>query len=121
LPLQAAFPAGRNRDRSSYFKGAKGEDVRYIRTAWGSAFVELAGGKTNLLYGRIHGTPYAQVDGGISGSARAQRRAAHMPVDFASLKSVLGAHQAQTGGRLKAGSLCGTVMTPASFARKDEA
>jgi hypothetical protein len=29
--------------------------------------VQLDGGKTNLIYGRIHGTPYAQVEGGIYG------------------------------------------------------
>jgi hypothetical protein len=65
--LRAVFPEDWDRGVLSYFKGAKGEDVRYIRTAWGSAFVEIAGGKTNLLYGRIHGTPYAQVGGGIAG------------------------------------------------------
>ncbi len=65
--LHAVFPEDWDRNVSSYFKGAKGEDFRYVRTAWGSAFVELVGGKTNLLYGRIHGTPYAQVEGGIYG------------------------------------------------------
>jgi len=65
--LRAVFPEDWDRNVLSYFKGAKGEDVRYLKTSWGSAFVEIAGGKTNLIYGRIHGTPYAQVDGGIFG------------------------------------------------------
>jgi hypothetical protein len=65
--LRAVFPEDWDCNVLSYFKGAKGEDVRYVRTAWGSAFVEIANGKTNVLYGRIHGTPYAQVEGGIYG------------------------------------------------------
>ncbi|MCG3150731.1 MAG: hypothetical protein PCFJNLEI_04232 [Verrucomicrobiae bacterium] len=65
--LRAVFPADWDRNVFSYFQGANGEDVRYLQTAWGSAFIEIAGGKTNLISGRIHGTPYAQVDGGIFG------------------------------------------------------
>jgi hypothetical protein len=65
--LRAVFPEDYERSVLSYFKGAKGEDFRYIKTEWGSAFVQLDGGKTNLIYGRIHGTPYAQVEGGIYG------------------------------------------------------
>jgi hypothetical protein len=65
--LRAIFPIDWDPSVLSYFKGAKGEDVRYIRTAWGSAFVEVEAGKTSVLYGRIHGTSYAQVEGGIYG------------------------------------------------------
>jgi hypothetical protein len=65
--LRAIFPEDWDQGVLSYFKGAKGEDFRYIKTAWGSAFVELADGKVGMLYGRIHGTPYAQVEGGIFG------------------------------------------------------
>ena len=62
--LRAVFPEDYDRSVLSYLKGAKGEDIRYVKTAWGSAFVEITGNTTNTLYGRIHGTPYAKVDGG---------------------------------------------------------
>jgi hypothetical protein len=65
--LRAVFPEDYDRSVLSYFKGANGEDFRYIRTGWGSALVQIEGGKTRILYGRIHGTPYAQVEGGIYG------------------------------------------------------
>lgn len=65
--LHAVFPEDWDPSVLSYFKGAKGDDFRYIKMAWGSAFVEISGNKTNLCYGRIHGTPYAEVVGGIYG------------------------------------------------------
>jgi hypothetical protein len=65
--LHAVFPEDWDRSVLSYFKGAKGEDVRYVKTAWGSAFIEITGNATNLLYGRIHGTPYARAEGGVYG------------------------------------------------------
>lgn len=65
--LRAVFPEDYDRSIASYFKGAKGEDFRYLKTGWGSALVQIEAGKTNILYGRLHGTPYAQVEGGIYG------------------------------------------------------
>jgi len=65
--LRAVFPEDWDRSVVSYFKGAKGEDYRYVTTPWGSAFVQIDGDTPRLLYGRIHGTPYAQVEGGIYG------------------------------------------------------
>lgn len=65
--LRAIFPEEWDWHVVSYFRGAHGEEVRYIRTDWGSAFVEITGGHTNPLYGRIHGTPYARASGGIFG------------------------------------------------------
>lgn len=62
--LRAVFPEQWDRNVLSYFKGNQGEDVRYLKTDWGSAFVEIAGGVTNIIYGRIHGPAYAHVPTG---------------------------------------------------------
>ncbi len=65
--LRAVFPEAWDRSVLSYFKGSDGEEMRYVRTDWGSAFMAVAPGGEKLVYGRIHGTPYARVTGGIFG------------------------------------------------------
>jgi len=65
--LRPIFPEAWDRNVLSYFQGTHGEDVRYIRTDWGTAFIEVTGTITNMIYGRIHGTPYAHVAGSIFG------------------------------------------------------
>lgn len=65
--LRAVFPEEWDRQVLSYFRGAKGEDLRYVITPWGSAFVEIEGGKSRMISGRIHGVPGARTEGGIHG------------------------------------------------------
>jgi hypothetical protein len=65
--LRPVFPEDWDRIVLTYFKGANGEDVRYVKTAWGTAFVQVEKAQTTILYGRIHGTSYAQVAGAITG------------------------------------------------------
>ena len=68
--LRPTFPTDWSRDVISYFHGAEGEDFRYTRKVWGSAFVEIdKNGKEAIWYGRIHGVPNAVVAGGIEGWA----------------------------------------------------
>jgi predicted secreted protein len=65
--LRAVFPEQWDRSVLSYFRGAAGEDYRYVKKPWGTAFVEMTDKSERTIYGRIHGTPYARVDGGILG------------------------------------------------------
>jgi hypothetical protein len=51
----------------AYFKGAGGEDFRYEKHPWGSAFVQGSGKNARMHYGRIHGATHAAVQGGIAG------------------------------------------------------
>ena len=65
--LRPAFPIQWDRDVLTYFRGAEGEDYRYVRKPWGTAFVEITGENERLIYGRIHGTVAADVEGVVDG------------------------------------------------------
>lgn len=54
--LRPIFPEHWDRSVLSYFRGAAGEDFRYVETPWGSAFVELQDGRPLLHYGRVFAT-----------------------------------------------------------------
>lgn len=68
--LRPEFPEDFDRNVRSYFKGAKGEDLRYVNRPWGSALVEFdEGGKEKAMrYGRAHGAYEAKtLQGGVYG------------------------------------------------------
>lgn len=69
--LRPEFPEDFDRGVRSYFKGAKGEDFRYVNYPWGSALVEFdaAGKEKAMHYGRIHGVHEAKTKGAIYGWA----------------------------------------------------
>jgi hypothetical protein len=39
----------------SYYRGAKGEDFRYVKKSWGTAFVQVAEGRETTIFARAHG------------------------------------------------------------------
>ncbi|MGA2067385.1 MAG: DUF6259 domain-containing protein, partial [Thermoguttaceae bacterium] len=65
--LRPVFPENWERNVLTYFKGANGEDFRYEQMPWGTAFVQYAGGRRNLQYGRINGVSRAAVQGAVLG------------------------------------------------------
>ena len=65
--LRPVFPEDWDRDVLSYFRGAGGEDFRYVEFPWGSAFVQYQNGRRILHYARAQGVRGAAVEGGILG------------------------------------------------------
>ncbi len=63
--LRATFPEDWQRNVLSYFRGAKGEDFRYVQMPWGSEFVQYQGRKAEVQYARITGVTHAAVGGAI--------------------------------------------------------
>ncbi len=63
--LHADFPEDWQRNVLSYFRGANGEDFRYVKMPWGSEFVQYQGRKAQLQYARITGVTHAAIAGGI--------------------------------------------------------
>jgi hypothetical protein len=67
--LRAAFPEDWDRGVLTYFKAADGQEFRYERRPWGSAFVQGTGSAATMQYGRIRGVTHADTRGGIAGWA----------------------------------------------------
>lgn len=65
--LRPAFPENWDRSVRSYFRGAKGEDVRYENTEFGSEFVEYVNGKREVIYNRITGATNARTPLNVAG------------------------------------------------------
>jgi len=65
--LRPVFPEDWDRHVLSYFKGAKGEDFRYVQMPWGTAFIQMTNGAEAMQYGRLHGVTDAAADGAIAG------------------------------------------------------
>jgi hypothetical protein len=65
--LRPIFPEDWDRNVLSYFRGANGEDFRYEKTPWGSAFVQYEGATRKVIYGRIHGVSEVAAEGAVMG------------------------------------------------------